>query len=216
MQVSNSNVFRVGQWVRLWNSDPGNRSRPRRSLLELQHPDQPLATQPGAGSATGRRLRGAGAPPPLRLFRDAYLQAAVAAAAAAEMAAAEAAAAAGLEPDKADALAAADPVAAQLAAEREAEALNPLQLDAMLLAAARYGSLAMAAEIAAGDFDPAWLDEFAGDEGTGAGAGNASSNDGRAPALAVEGSLDFYLYGDNCAVDSGTDYSERWGGGPAR
>ncbi|EFN53338.1 hypothetical protein CHLNCDRAFT_137066 [Chlorella variabilis] len=213
--VSNTDVFRVGQWVRLWASNPGNRSQRRRSLLSLKAGLAAGAATPAnlTAAQSGRRLASDGdddssaSGAPLRLFQDPYLQAAVAAAAAAEAKAAAAAAEAGPEPDKADALSA-DPVAAALAAEQEAAELNPLQLDAMLLAAARYGSMALAAEIADGEYDPAWLEEFASNvEGGGGGDEGGDEGGERAPAQAVPGSLDYYLYGDSRAVDSGADYN---------
>lgn len=210
--------------MRLWASNPGNRSQRRRSLLSLKAGLAAGAATPAnlTAAQSGRRLASDGdddssaSGAPLRLFQDPYLQAAVAAAAAAEAKAAAAAAEAGPEPDKADALSA-DPVAAALAAEQEAAELNPLQLDAMLLAAARYGSMALAAEIADGEYDPAWLEEFASNvEGGGGGDEGGDEGGERAPAQAVPGSLDYYLYGDSRAVDSGADYSEWWGGEGSR
>ena len=226
----------MGQWVRLWVRKPGNQTIKRRSLLSqagtppnstaattaaaAPAPNKPTRTVPDSTyEIAGRRLlqqqrrlnqdgpEAAAAPTiPLLLFSDPYLQAAAAAAAVAETAAAEAAYAAGPEPDKADALGT-DP--AQAEAE-EQEALNPLQLEPMLLAAARYGSMALATEIAAGEYDPALLlEQFGapGNSSTSSSGGDGDGSDGKAPALAVPGSLDYYLYGDNKLVDSGQDYS---------
>jgi hypothetical protein len=241
-QVSSTAPFKVGQWVRLWVRKPGNQTIKRRSLLSqtgatanstvntaataaLQKFTQtvPDSTYEIAGRSLlqqqgpARRLKQdmsdtVAAPTiPLLLFSDPYLQAAAAAAAVAETAAAEAAYAAGPEPEKADALGT-DPVEAE--AEEEA-ALNPLQLEPMLLAAARYGSMALASEIAAGEYDPAWLELAVapGNSSSGSGSGDESDTGGKAPALAVPGSLDYYLYGDNKLVDSGKDYSACCAGG---
>lgn len=160
-------------------------------------------------AATGRRLtqqaQAFSTDIPVRLFQDPYLQAAVAAAANAETAAAQQTADEGPEPDRADALSV-DPVATALAAEQQAAALNPLQLDPALLAAARYSTMALATEIAEGAYDPAWLEQFTSGGSSGGGGGGEGGE--KAPALAVPGSLDYYLYGDNPAVDSGANYSE--------
>ena len=193
-QVSSTTPFRVGQWVRLWVRKPGNQSLPGRRLQAAQ-PAVPqtrgwarkLAQQGDGYSATED------APPPFTIpliYSDPYLQAAVEAAAEAETIAAAAAYAAGPEPTEADALSA-DPAAAAAAEEAAAAALNPLGLEQPMLAAARYSAWAMASEIAAGDFPQELLDEMM------AGRNVTSGGDegGRAPALAVLGSLDYYLYG---------------------
>jgi hypothetical protein len=196
LQVSNSNVFKVGQWVRLWNFNPGNRRRlQRRSLLSSEAGLAAAHAVERHEAATGRHLAHTEASAhslPYRMFEDPQLQAAAAAAAAAEEAAMKAALASGPEPDRAEAYAT-DPEAAALAAEKQSAALNPLGMDPMLLATARYASDALAAEIVDGEFDP---DTLEGGEG------------GKAPALAVPGSLDYYLYGDNRAVDSGANNSK--------
>ena len=226
--------------MRLWVRKPGNQTIKRRSLLsQAGTPTNSTAATAAAAVApkkstqtvpdstyeiSGRRLLQQQSPArrlnqnvsdtvaaptiPLLLFSDPYLQAAAAAAAVAETAAAEAAYAAGPEPEKADALGA-DSAEAEA---QEAAALNPLQLEPMLLAAARYRSMALASEIAAGEYDPALLEQFvapgnSSGSGSGSGSGDDSGDGGKAPALAVPGSLDYYLYGDNKLVDSGQDYS---------
>ena len=157
--------------MRLWVRKPGNQTIKRRSLLsQAGTPTNSTAATAAAAVApkkstqtvpdstyeiSGRRLLQQQRPArrlnqnvsdtvaaptiPLLLFSDPYLQAAAAAAAVAETAAAEAAYAAGPEPEKADALGA-DSAEAEA---QEAAALNPLQLEPMLLAAARYGSMAL-------------------------------------------------------------------------
>lgn len=85
------------------------------------------------------------------IYEDPYLQAAVEAAAEAETEYAEAAYARGPEPDEADAQST-DPAKAEAMEAAEAALLNPLGLEPIWLASARYGTAAMASEIADGDF----------------------------------------------------------------
>lgn len=85
------------------------------------------------------------------IYEDPYLQAAVEAAAEAETEYAEAAYARGPEPDEADAQST-DPAKAEALEADEAALLNPLGLEPIWLASARYGTAAMASEIADGDF----------------------------------------------------------------
>lgn len=180
LQVSTTTPFRVGQWVRLWMRKPGNRPSGRRLQAVESATSQPRLAQQQAAAAAAQQQRRAGrklaqqnpfalppdaAPAPAaapaqpeltafaipQLYEDPYLQAAVEAAAEAETAYAEAAYARGPEPDEADALSA-DPAAAAALEEAEASALNPLGLEPIWLASARYGAWAMASEIAAGDF----------------------------------------------------------------
>lgn len=204
LQVSSTNPFRVGQWVRIWVRTPGNQKLPS---------GRRLLAAPGAPGAPAPAPSAAPAAPPLRLFEDPYLEAAVAAAAAAESAAAAAAVAAGPEgPDPGSVFGQSADPAVQAAAEEAADAaLNPLNLEPMVRAAARHAFDAVASEIAEGDFPPGLLAELAGRAGAAAAASNSTPPEDRerVPALAVAGSLDYYLYGDNAQVDSGQNYSER-------
>lgn len=203
-QVSSTNPFRVGQWVRIWVRTPGNQKLPTgRRLLAADVAAAAPAPAPSSG------------PPalPLRLFDDPYLAAAVASAAAAENAAAAAAAAAGPEgPNPGTVFGQSADPAVQAAAEEAADAaLNPLNLEPMVRAAARHAFDAVASEISEGDVPPALLAELAGRAGAAAAApanSTAPEDPERVPALAVAGSLDYYLYGDNAQVDSGENYSE--------
>jgi hypothetical protein len=94
MQVSSTTPFRVGEWVRVLASNPGNRRNMRRSLLSLEAglragaavaANSSTAADAAArfSAATGRRLtqqaQAFSTDIPVRLFQDPYLQAAVAA-----------------------------------------------------------------------------------------------------------------------------------------
>lgn len=85
------------------------------------------------------------------IYENPYLQAAVEAAAEAETEYAEAAYGRGPEPDEADAQST-DPAKVEALEAAEAALLNPLGLEPIWLASARYGTAAMASEIADGDF----------------------------------------------------------------
>ena len=169
--------------MRLWMTAPGDQALRRRALHSTASTN--ASTTDGLG---------------LLLFDNPELQAAATAAAWAETAAAAAAA---LQASEATAESVAPPTSAAAAAAAEAaseNALNPLGLSPMLLAAARYGSMGLASEAAAEQFDNATLSALTG--------GNSSAGQ-QVSALAVPGSLDYYLYGDNPLVYSGQNYSER-------
>ena len=170
--------------MRLWMTAPGDQALLRRALQSI-----------ASTNASNTDVLG------LLLFDNPELQAAAAAAAWAET---EAAAAAALQASEAGAQSVAPPTSAAAAAAAAAatdNALNPLGLSPMLLAAARYGSMGLASE--AGD------DEQYGNATMGALTGGNSSAGQQVSALAVPGSLDYYLYGDNPLVYSGQNYSER-------
>ncbi|KAL4458888.1 hypothetical protein ABPG75_013753 [Micractinium tetrahymenae] len=205
LRVSSTNPFRVGQWVRIWVRTPGNQKLSGRRLLTEDTPAAaPSPAMPDGTSAAPATL-------PLRLFEDPYVEAAVAAAAAAENAAAAAAAAAGPEgPDPGTVLGqSADPAVQAAAEEAQDAALNPLNLEPMVRAAARHAFDAIASEIADGDFPADLLAELTGRTNASSLPGNSSGweDPEKVPALAVSGSLDYYLYGDNPNVDSGENYN---------
>ncbi|PSC77016.1 band 7 isoform A [Micractinium conductrix] len=220
LRVSSTIPFRVGQWVRIWVRSPGNQDLSRRRLQGGFN--APVDAPAPAGTAPAGTAPAVSPLVPL-MFSDPYIQAAVAAAAAAEAAEVAAAAAAPAEGDAADQVAAfsSDPAVLAAAAEAEAEQLNPLRLDAMVLAAARHGQWAVLSEIGEGDFPADLLANLTGNGTADPGAGKTDAQASRGGRRArgrrargavkclweaVPGSLDYYLYGDMPSVDSGEDY----------
>ncbi len=117
----------------------------------LPGPSPAAASPPPSPEAEAEPARAANAFAIPLIYEDPYLQAAVEAAAEAETEYAEAAYARGPEPDEAGAQST-DPAKAEALEAAEAALLNPLGLEPIWLASARYGTAAMASEIADGDF----------------------------------------------------------------
>ena len=178
LQVSSTIPFRVGQWVRIWVRSPGNQDLSRRRLQGGFN--APVDAPAPAGTAPAGTAPAVSPLVPL-MFSDPYIQAAVAAAAAAEAAEVAAAAAAPAEGDAADQVAAfsSDPAVLAAAAEAEAEQLNPLRLDAMVLAAARHGQWAVLSEIGEGDFPADLLANLTGNGTADPGAGKTDAQASR-------------------------------------
>ncbi|KAL4422481.1 hypothetical protein ABPG75_008678 [Micractinium tetrahymenae] len=192
VKVASTAGIQPGQWLRIFAVEPDDRNRRRQLLSAL----------PGSGASSVTSVTGAlGHAAGRRRLRDSSAVAAapapVASAGSAPAPApgpAEAAADKPLveqlfdDPALQQALAAAFEAEAKLRADAadgkvpsqsfEPNATNPLGMDPWLLAAARYAALALLAE-PAGDPD-------------------------KAPAQALSGTLDAYIYGEN-VVDSGRD-----------
>lgn len=117
----------------------------------LPEPSPTAASPPPSPEAEAEAARAANAFAIPLIYEDPYLQAAVEAAAEAETEYAEAAYARGPEPDEAGAQST-DPAKVEALEAAEAALLNPLGLEPIWLASARYGTAAMASEIADGDF----------------------------------------------------------------